>query len=107
MNKEQLMKTKIEYLEKKIEMKEEYLRNAYKKFGRTFQHFVPFTENFPGDKWSTVFVGDPIDFICFNQDKIIFIEVKTGKAVLTPNQIKVKELIRSKKIEFREVRYND
>lgn len=101
----QQMMAKILELTEKLEKKDKHLQNAYKKFGRIFQHFVPFTENFPGDKWNTVFVGDPIDFISFNGDKIIFIEVKTGKAILTPNQLRIKELIKNKQVEFKEVRY--
>lgn len=80
-------------------------RSAYVKFGKSFEHFVPFIKNFPGDLEKTQFLGMPIDFISFDEDKIRFIEVKTGQSQLNANQKRVKKLIDEKKVEFLEVRY--
>jgi predicted Holliday junction resolvase-like endonuclease len=94
-----------EKLRKQLSEKNEFIRNSYKKFGRTFEKFVPFTKNFPADLSTVIFVGKPIDFIAFEDDKITFIEVKTGRAYLTKNQAKIKQLVNEGKIEFKEVRY--
>ena len=81
------------------------LRSAYVKFGKTFEHFAPFTNNFPGNKETFVFMGMPIDGICFDEDSVKFIEIKTGNAKLSSKQERIKKLIEDKKVEFKEVRY--
>lgn len=98
--------TKIIELQKELEKKDEYIKNAYRKFGRVFEQYAPFTKNFPTSDLSRfVFLGKPIDGIIFDENKIIFVEIKTGKAYLTENQLKVKKQIEEGKIEFKEVRY--
>mgnify|MGYP001560745861 CR=1 FL=1 len=81
------------------------LKSALVKFGKSFEHFVPFSNKFPGDKEKTVFLGMPIDFISFDEENIKFIECKTGNSQLNKNQKRIKELIENKKVEFIEVRY--
>ena len=41
-----------------------------------------------------------MDGIQFNDDEIIFVEIKTGKAVLSKSQKKTKELIKAGKVSF-------
>ena len=81
------------------------IRSAYVKFGKTFEQYAPFTKNFPGDKNKFVFLGCPIDGIIFDEDKIRFIEIKTGNSMLSPKQKFIKKQIEDGKVEFREVRY--
>lgn len=81
------------------------IKSAYVKFGKTFEHFAPFTDKFPCDKEKAVFLGMPIDYIAFDEDSIKFIEVKTGSSMLSPKQNKIKNLINQGKVEFKEVRY--
>lgn len=82
------------------------LKSAYVKFGKSFEHFVPFIKDFPGDRERTVFLGMPIDFISFDNDSVKFTEVKTGKAQLNKNQRRIKQLILDKKIEWHELNYD-
>jgi len=99
---------RIKFLENEVKDRNRYLLNAYRKFGRTFEKFAPFTKNFPTNDLSKfIFIGQPIDGIIFDEDSIKFIEIKTGKSVLSENQIRVKELVKKGKVEFLEVRYND
>ena len=81
------------------------LKSAFVKFGKSFEHFVPFSKDFPGDKQKTVFLGMPVDFICFDENAVKFIEVKTGSSNLNPNQKRVKKLIEAKAVEWHELRY--
>lgn len=81
------------------------IRSAYVKFGKTFEHFAPFTSKFPADKGRSVFLGQPIDFIAFEEDSIKFIEVKTGNSSLSEKQCKIRDLISRGKVEFKELRY--
>lgn len=98
-------KKQIEDFETELKKYKYYLKSAYVKFGKTFEHFAPFTKNFPGDKQTTFFLGQPIDFICFDDKSIKFIEVKTGNSMLSPKQKKIKQLIENKQVEWHEVRY--
>lgn len=91
--KEELKKTQFE------------LRSSRVKFGKSFEHFVPLIKNFPGDKEKTVFLGMPIDFICFDEEAIKFVEVKTNKSKLNNNERRIKNLILNKKVEWHELRY--
>lgn len=81
------------------------LKSAQVKFGKTFEHFVPFTKEFPSNKENFVFLGMPIDGVCFDEDTIKFLEFKTGEAQLSPKQRRIKQQVQEGKIEFKEVRY--
>lgn len=82
------------------------IRSAYVKFGKTFEHFAPFTKDFTEEeKQGFIFLGMPIDGVIFDQDKITFVEIKTGESTLSQKQKKIKNLVNQGKVEFREVRY--
>jgi predicted Holliday junction resolvase-like endonuclease len=95
----------IKYLQDKLKEKDQILLNTRRKFGRIFEQFIPFSKNFYYDKSKFKFLGQPIDGIVFGDDKIVFLEFKTGKGYLTPNQEKIKELIHQGKVEFKELKY--
>ncbi len=100
-----IIMNKNKHLQEQISNLERDVRSAYVKFGKSFEHFVPFIKNFPGDRNKTTFLGMPIDFISFDEDSIKFIEVKTGKSQLNNNQQRIKKLILDKKIEWHELNY--
>lgn len=83
------------------------LKSAYVKFGKSFEHFIPFSKEYPGNREKSVFLGMPIDYISFDEDSIKFIECKTGNSQLNANQKRIKGLVENKKIEWHEVRYNE
>ncbi len=94
---------------KQLKQENKKLKSAIKSkevmFGKSFEHFVPFIKDFPADREKTVFLGMPIDFICFDDDYIKFIEVKTGQSALSPKQNKIKRMIENGLVKFIEVRY--
>ena len=82
------------------------LRSAYVKFGKTFEQFAPFTKNFTQEeKNGFIFLGCPLDGIIFGEDKIKFIEIKTGASQLSAKQEKIRKMIEDGKVEFCEARY--
>ena len=93
-------------LQEQLRQSQSSLHSAFVKFGKSFEHFVPFTKDFPSDKEKTVFLGMPIDFISFDQDTIKFIEVKTGNSQLSPKQKYIQQQIKNGHVEFKELRYN-
>ena len=46
------------------------------------------------------FIGDPIDFIHFDDDKITLVEVKSGKSQLSKKQREIRDLVKAGKVEF-------
>lgn len=103
----EILRDQVFFLESQIEDKNKFISNAYKKFGRTFEQFVPFTKRFSKeDKENFKFIGQPIDGIIFGENEITFVEIKTGESKLTENQKRIKDLIQKKKINFWEVRFS-
>jgi predicted Holliday junction resolvase-like endonuclease len=101
-----LMSKKVRQLKSELKKSAFAIKSAYIKFGKTFEHFAPFTKDFTQEeKNGFIFLGCPIDGVIFGQDKIKFIEIKTGEAQLSAKQRKIKEMINQGKVEFMEVRY--
>ena len=80
-------------------------RSMYVKHGKHWEHFVPFMDNFPGNKENFRFLGTPIDGVIFDNEAITFVEVKTGNSRLSEKQEKVKRLVEEKKFKWKELRY--
>lgn len=72
--------------------------------GLNFEQWVPLSEGYPFEPRNFRFLGNPIDGIQFEDDKVVLIEFKYGTSKLTPNQNHIKSLIQNGKVEFREIR---
>ena len=82
-------------------------KSMYVKHGKSWEHFVPFMQEFEqvANKDNFVFIGSPIDGIAFDDDAIKFIEIKTGTSQLSKNQKRVKQLVEDKKVSWHELRF--
>jgi predicted Holliday junction resolvase-like endonuclease len=100
------VRTKRLYEEKQIEYKK--LLSQKKKSeivtGFVAEKLAPFLSDFKHDPQSLKFLGDPIDYVCFENDKVIFIEIKSANSPLTVKQRKIKKLIKDNKVEWEEYR---
>lgn len=77
------------------------------RFGKQIEEFIPFFDDlFPYDRKKFYALGQPIDGIYFGDDKIVFLEFKSGKAGKTQMERKIEQLVNEKKVEFKEIRYN-
>lgn len=74
------------------------------KYGRMTEQFMPFLETYPYDKQNFRFIGNPIDGVQFEKDKIIFVEFKAGDHQISVSQKAVKELVDRGKVKFEEFR---
>lgn len=74
--------------------------------GFIMEKIAPFTEAFGENPKNVKHLGDPIDYICFDDDVITLIEVKTGKSRLSTKQNKIKRLVEEGKVGFKVVRYD-
>jgi predicted Holliday junction resolvase-like endonuclease len=68
--------------------------------GKIGEHLAPFLTDWPFDSNNFRFIGTPIDGIQFNEDGIVFVEIKTGKSRLAKNQKNIKDLIEQGKVKF-------
>ena len=74
------------------------------RLGFISEKLAPFLDDFKHTPEGLVPVFKPIDYIHFGEDKITFIEVKSGNSRLTKKQKSIKMLIEEKKVEFEEYR---
>lgn len=74
------------------------------RLGQISEQLAPFLDGFTYDTQNTKFLGQPIDLIAFEQDKVVFIEVKTGKSQLSAKQKNIKDLINNGQVFWEEFR---
>lgn len=73
------------------------------KYGKITEQFLPFLDSYPYNPSSFRFLGTPIDGIQFEDDRVVFLEFKSGDSRLTTRQNQIKKLILDKKIYFEEI----
>jgi predicted Holliday junction resolvase-like endonuclease len=72
--------------------------------GQIAETMLPFLKEFPYDPKQAHFLGNPIDYIVFRDEEVVFVEVKSGKSRLTNIQRHIKELILDGKVKWKEIR---
>ena len=70
------------------------------KYGQISEEFFPLEQSYPYNSKNFKFLGNPIDGIQFNEDKIILIEFKTNSSKLSTKQRHIRNLINDKQVEF-------
>ncbi len=89
---------------KKIRKMEFMSGSRSSKCGKTVEQLIPLSKNYPFNPGNFRFLGNPIDGIQFEEDKIILVEFKYGKSKLSATQRKIKNIVKSGKVEFVELR---
>ena len=74
------------------------------RLGQISEQLAPMLEGFKYDPKQTHFLGMPVDFVIFQPDKVVFLEIKSGKAQLNSRQREIKQLILDKKVTWDEMR---
>jgi len=72
------------------------------KYGKMTEQFIPFLNDYPYNPENFRFIGNPIDGIQFDDNKIIFMEFKTGGSRLSGRQQAIKRIIDAHCISFEE-----
>lgn len=75
--------------------------------GKIGENMAPFLTNWPYDPNDFRFLGNPIDGVQFNEDELVFVEIKTGKSVLSKKQRWIKQLVKEGKVGFATFRINE
>ena len=92
-------------LKEKLKELHSLKRSGEVKHGKAWEEFVPFLKSFPYDKERFKFIGDPIDGIVFEDNRIAIVEIKTGSSKMSAKQKRVQELVELGRVEFKELRY--
>lgn len=95
---------KIAFLESKLVDVNFLKKSQSVKYGQLTEQWIPFSEKFPFSPNSFRFLGQPIDGIVFDEEKVVFVEFKTNKSKLSDSQKKIKQLVENKKVEWVEFR---
>jgi len=78
--------------------------------GKFVEKFIPFLQHVSYEPADMHFLGQPIDYVVFDGlhedkvSKIVFLEVKTGQSQLTKRERSVRDAIKNKRVEWREIR---
>jgi predicted Holliday junction resolvase-like endonuclease len=90
--------------------KEAILRSRAVLGGHFSENLAPFLPDFKYLPNECVFVGKPIDFLVFKGmdekkiDEVVFVEVKSGKSKVSPQEKNLKEAIEKKRVRWEEYR---
>ena len=91
------------YLFKRLNVVHAELKSSKIKVGKWIEDFFPFAKDFPVSPDKFKFLGEPIDGVAFGDEKIFFMEFKTGKSGLSEKQKIIKNLVEEKKVEWKEI----
>lgn len=75
--------------------------------GQISEQILPFLSAWPFDPKNFRFSGDPVDGISYEADRVVFVEIKTGKSRLSKRQENIKKLVKEGKVEFITIRINE
>lgn len=75
--------------------------------GHIVEKFAPFLDQFPHDPSSATFLGQPIDYIVFDDDGVTFSEIKSGNAQLSKKQRMIRDHIKEGRVFWEEIRVKD
>lgn len=90
--------------------KDAILRSRAVLGGHFSEQLAPFLPDFPYKPNECLFLGKPIDLMVFKGmdekdiNEVVFVEVKSGKARLSPQEKNLKEAIENKRVKWEEYR---
>ena len=77
------------------------------KLGQIAEQLFPLLDAWPYDPKNFRFTGSPVDGVSFEEDKIVFVEAKSGGSRLSKKQNHIKQLVAEGKVEFVVIRVNN
>jgi predicted Holliday junction resolvase-like endonuclease len=78
--------------------------------GKVYEQLVPYLPDFPFNPKDVRFLGSPVDFVVFDGlsdgevRRIVFVEVKTGGAGLSPRERRVRDAVQARQVSWTELR---
>ena len=93
-------KEKNAVLQEKYSKELHYRKSSEVRLGKIGENLAPFVRDWPWDPKNFRFLGNPIDGVQFNDDEIVFVEIKTGAARLSRSQKDFRDLVKEGKVSF-------
>lgn len=110
-NKEKILLAQFAELESKLTEETEarkkitsQKKSSEVRLGNIAETLAPFLDQFEFDPENCTFLGKPIDYISFGDDEITFIEVKSGKSQLNSRQRHIRDQVKAKLVNWKEIR---
>lgn len=75
--------------------------------GHIVEKFAPFLDQFPHEPSSATFLGQPIDYIVFDDNGVTFSEIKSGDSQLSKKQRMIRDHIKEGRVFWEEIRIKD
>ena len=95
---------KYKKLKKDFDTLLSHKKSSEVRLGQISEQLAPFLDLFPYDPKKISFLGNPIDYVYFGEDKVVIIEIKSGNSRLSKKQKLIKSLIKGGKVEWDEIR---
>ena len=112
--KEKELLKNLEELEEKLSQETEsrkkvtsQKKSSEVRLGHIAEKLAPFLDDFTFDPECATFLGQPIDYIVFEDEEITFVEVKMGKSQLSQKQRHIRDLVKSKCVKWKEIRIKE
>jgi len=94
------LKSQVNFQEEQYAKLFKQKKSSEVRTGKITEQIAPFLEDYPLNPNTARFIGDPIDFVHFDEDGVTFVEVKSGKSQLSKKQRMIRDLIKEGKVEF-------
>ena len=108
------MKLKVVDLERNLENEKKKFSDLIRqkkssevRVGLISEQIAPFLDAWPFETKNFRFLGAPIDGVSFEDDNVILVEIKTGKASLSPKQRQIRKQVREGRVKFMEFRIEE
>jgi predicted Holliday junction resolvase-like endonuclease len=81
-------------------------RSLSASYGRITEQWFPLMDGYPYDSAGFRFLGNPVDGVQFEEDRIVFVEFKSHSAELSTQQKRLKKLVQSGKVYWEEFHFD-
>jgi predicted Holliday junction resolvase-like endonuclease len=77
------------------------------RLGLISENVIPFHRDFKYEPKNLVPMFRPIDYLVFNEDEIVFLEIKLGTSQLSEKQRNIRRLVNEGRVRFEELRVDE
>jgi predicted Holliday junction resolvase-like endonuclease len=93
-------KKKIKALKEDLSLMLSQKKSSEVRLGQISEQLAPFLKDFKYDPKKAHFLGNPIDYVIFDENEIVFLEVKSGESRMSKKQKDIKNMIAAGKVRF-------
>lgn len=97
----------IKQLKEKCAKTLHHRKSSEVRLGHIGENLAPFLTGWPHNSNDFRFLGNPIDGVQFNDNEIVFIEIKTGNARLSKVQKNLKRIVKEGNVYFESFRIGE